>query len=205
MYLVKTPSIIKPVAGELVWSIPSTEREVYLTFDDGPTPGVTDKALDLLQSHAAKATFFCLGKNVEAHPELYQRILAEGHRTGNHTWDHPDGWKTPNFSYYKNLIRTEKFVQSNLFRPPYGRISLTQSRSIRKKYTIVMWSVLSADFDRSITPDECLNNVIRNTEAGSIVVFHDSVKARRNMLYALEASLNYFQEEGYTLRALPPL
>jgi peptidoglycan/xylan/chitin deacetylase (PgdA/CDA1 family) len=205
MYLVRTPSIIKPVAKDFIWNIPTTEKVIYLTFDDGPTPGVTDQALDLLLQYSAKATFFCLGKNVASNPELYQRIKEEGHTIGNHSWDHPDGWKTHDISYYKNVIRADQIIESSFFRPPYGRIKLNQAKVLKKRFQLIMWTVLSADFDASVTPEICLQNVINNVDQGSIIVFHDSEKAKRNMLYALEESLKFFTEEGYTFRAISKL
>lgn len=205
MYLVRTPSIIKPVAKDFIWNIPTTEKEIYLTFDDGPTPGVTNLALDLLLQYNAKATFFCLGKNVTSNPELYRRIKEEGHAIGNHSWDHPDGWKTHDISYYKNVIRADQIIASSFFRPPYGRITLSQAKVLKKRFQLIMWTVLSADFDAAVTPEICLQNVINNVDQGSIIVFHDSEKAKRNMLYALEESLKFFTEEGYTFRAISNL
>jgi peptidoglycan-N-acetylglucosamine deacetylase len=202
MYLVKTPSVLRPLARDLTWKIETSNKEVYLTFDDGPTPIVTEKVLELLRIYGAKATFFCLGKNVEAHPEIYEKILADGHTTGNHSYNHPDGWKTSTITYLKNIILGKRSINSRLYRPPYGRITLQQIHAVKKKYRIIMWDVLSGDFDRDITKEECLQNVINNTDAGSIVVFHDSEKAKSNMLFALEESLKYFHAEGYILRAI---
>lgn len=202
MYVVRTPSLIKPLARDFVWSIPTSAQELFITFDDGPTPGVTDIALDILNKYSAKATFFCLGKNVVEHPKLFQRILDEGHSIGNHSWDHPDGWKTGDLSYLKNALRAGQHIQSRLFRPPYGRITLSQAKALRKKYRLIMWTVLSADFDPAVSPEKCLTNVLSNIDNGSIIVFHDSLKAKKNMLFALEESLKFFQEEGYTLRPI---
>lgn len=202
MYLVRTPSLVKPLARDFVWSIPTSAQELYITFDDGPTPGVTDVALDILKKYEAKATFFCLGKNVVEHPALYQRILDEGHSIGNHSWDHPDGWKTSDISYLKNALRAGQHIQSGLFRPPYGRITMSQAKALRKKYQLIMWTVLSADFDPAVSPEKCLTNVLSNIDNGSIIVFHDSLKAKKNMLFALEESLKFFCEEGYTLRPI---
>lgn len=202
MYIVKTPSILKPFARDFLWQVKTDKKEIYLTFDDGPTPGVTDKALDLLKEHEAKATFFCLGKNVQFFPELYNRIIEEGHAVGNHSWDHPDGWKTHDVAYLKNILEASRIISSNLFRPPYGRITPSQVGALKSRFLPVMWTVLSGDFDHSITPEKCLDNVLNNIENGSIVVFHDSVKAKKNMLYTLEKSLEYFQTDGYTLPTL---
>ena len=146
--------------------------------------------------------FFCLGKNVEEHPSIYQRVLDDGHAVGNHSYDHPDGWKTAPFNYLRNVARARTFVNSALFRPPYGRITPAQVNALKKKFTLVMWDVLSADFDQQKTPEQCLMHVNENCRPGSIVVFHDSIKAERNMLYALEGSLAHFSEQGYIFRAL---
>ena len=202
MYLVKTPSLLKPLAKDLLWHVTTTQREVYITFDDGPTPGVTGAALDLLNRFDAKATFFCLGKNVEANPELYSRISAEGHAIGNHTFDHPDGWKTNHFAYLRNVLLAKANIQSSLFRPPYGRITPAQVTALKNHFRLVMWDVLSADFDSANSPQQCYENVVENVTPGSIVVFHDSLKAQANMLYALERSLEHLSSEGYIFRAL---
>ncbi|MFN5620686.1 MAG: polysaccharide deacetylase family protein [Flavobacteriales bacterium] len=202
MYFVKTPDVLKPLAKDLLWHVHTTRKEIYLTFDDGPTPGVTEQALDILRAYNAHATFFCLGKNVELYPSIFERITAEGHTVGNHSYDHPDGWKTAPFSYLRNVTRAGNFISSSLFRPPYGRITPAQVSALKKRYTLVMWDVLSADFDLNKTPEQCLKHVTENGKPGSIVVFHDSVKAERNMRFALEGSLAYFSEQGYIFRAL---
>jgi peptidoglycan/xylan/chitin deacetylase (PgdA/CDA1 family) len=143
MYLVKTPSLLKPFAKDLLWHVETTSKELYLTFDDGPTPQVTEKALELLKRYHANATFFCLGKNVEEHPSIYQRVLDDGHAVGNHSYDHPDGWKTGPFSYLRNVARARPFVDSALFRPPYGRITPAQVSALKKKFTLVIRGVSS--------------------------------------------------------------
>jgi peptidoglycan-N-acetylglucosamine deacetylase len=202
MYLVKTPSLLKPLAKDFLWHVHTSEREVYFTFDDGPTPGVTEQALDLLKRYHAKATFFCLGKNAEMNAALLQRTITEGHSIGNHTFDHPDGWKTNQFTYLRNVLRAEPFIASMLFRPPYGRITPAQVNALKRRFQLVMWDVLSADFDTTKTPEQCLQHVVKHVQPGSIVVFHDSVKASTNMLYALEGSLDFLTREGYIFRAL---
>jgi peptidoglycan-N-acetylglucosamine deacetylase len=202
MYLIKTPSILRHLYHDLIWRVDTSEREIFLTFDDGPTVGVTDEVLSMLDAFQAQATFFCLGKNVMEQPQLYAQILQQGNQTGNHTWDHPDGWKTKKDLYLSNLEQAQQLIQSNLFRPPYGRITRSQLRAIRSNYKIVMWDVMSGDFDRTNSPQRCFENVRQNVRAGSIVVFHDSMKAKNNMMPALEMSLNYFTSEGYTLRKI---
>lgn len=203
MYLVKTPSALKPFALELVWKMPADDPVIYLTFDDGPSEHITDFILDQLGMFQAKATFFCIGGNVEKYPDKYHRILSEGHRTGNHSWNHMSGWQFSDFSYYRNILDCRQVVDSNLFRPPYGRIKRRQAQSLQRRFRIIMWDVLSADWDKKVSPQKCLSNVVRNSGAGSIVVFHDSEKAYGNMSYALPRTLEYFSERGYSFKALP--
>ena len=181
----------------------TTRKVLYLTFDDGPVPGVTDKALDILDGYGAKATFFCLGKQVEAHPALYQNILDRGHRVGNHTWNHPSGWQTPNMDYFDNVDRAATLIESTLFRPPYGRIQRSQLKALSSYYTVVMWDVLSGDFDANTSAERCAHNVTKHGRPGSIVVFHDSVKAKDKMLDALPLVLQHFSNEGYVFEVLP--
>ncbi len=204
-YFVKTPSILKPIMGDMLWNIDSKKKELFLTFDDGPTPRVTEWALDILSSFDAKATFFCLGKNVEQFPEIYQRIINEGHVVGNHTYDHPNGWKTKDSGYFNNVKHCSELVDSKLFRPPYGKISRSQHKVLKDDYTIVMWDVLSGDFDLSITPEKCLDNVINNSSKGSIIVMHDSLKAEKNLRYALPKMLDHFTSDGFIFKNLGQL
>ena len=202
MYLIKTPALLKPLAKDLLWHVETAQREVYFTFDDGPTPGVTEPTLDLLKQYNAQGTFVCLGKNTEANPELFSRIALEGHAVGNHTYDHPDGWKTSQIAYLRNVVSAKKTITSNLFRPPYGRITPAQVNALKNHFQLVMWDVLSADFDSNNSPEQCYENVVKNVNPGSIVVFHDSLKASTNMLFALERSLDYLSRDGYIFRAL---
>lgn len=203
MYLVRTPDIIKPLGRDFIWSLDRAEKRIYLTFDDGPTAGITDKVLDLLSGYAAKATFFCLGKNVVQEPALYERIRMEGHRVGNHSMSHPDGWKTCTFSYLRNVVEAAQVIDSDLFRPPYGHITWAQASILKKKYRMVMWEVISGDFDASISPEKCLNNVIDHAKSGSIIVFHDSVKAWPRMESALKGTLEHFSSLGYAFHSVP--
>lgn len=202
MYLVKTPELLKPLAKDLLWHIDTSEKEIFLTFDDGPTPEVTELVLDLLHTYHAQATFFCLGKNVAQHPFIYNRILREGHSVGNHTFNHLDGWKTPVFSYLRDVVRAKEHIHSRLFRPPYGRITPGQVAALKKKFTLVMWDVLSADFDYTNKPTRCLSHVLTHAKKGSIIVFHDSEKAKHNMLFALEGTLRELSLQGFIFRAL---
>lgn len=197
MYPVKIPALIKPFAKDLLWTVQTPDDNLYLTFDDGPTPGVTDKVLDILNQYNAKACFFCLGKNVAAHPELFTRIIEEGHSVGNHSYSHPNGWKTHLLPYLKNVLEADRIFKAQFFRPPYGKITMAQSAALRKRFRIVMWHVLSGDFDQSISKEDCLNNVLSNASKGSIVVFHDSLKAAPNMFYALEETLKHFSEKNF--------
>jgi peptidoglycan/xylan/chitin deacetylase (PgdA/CDA1 family) len=203
MYPHKTPAIIKPLMHQFLWNMPRTEKAVYLTFDDGPHPEITPQVLHTLQQYNARATFFCVGANVEKHPDVYRQILDNGHTTGNHTWNHCNGWRTPAFAYLRSAQQCAGVVDSGLFRPPYGRITRAQARALSSRYRLVMWDVLSGDFDRKKTADECRQAVVRHTEAGSIIVFHDSEKAAPRMLPALEASLQELSDRGFRFLALP--
>ncbi len=179
---------------------------VYLTFDDGPHPSITPFVLDQLKAHNAKATFFCIGKNVSQYTDVYQRTIAEGHTVGNHTHNHLNGWFTKTEAYIDNIEKAAKLINSRLFRPPYGRIKRSQAnRLMRKKpsYKIYMWDVLSGDFDIMLEPEKCLANVLENIEPGSIVVFHDSEKAWDRMSYALPHVLEYCTQQGWDVKALP--
>jgi peptidoglycan/xylan/chitin deacetylase (PgdA/CDA1 family) len=184
--------------------MPRNQKKIYLTFDDGPHPIATTFILDALKKYNAIATFFCIGKNIAAHPDIYKRILSEGHATGNHTHDHLNGWKTKDKTYFENIIQASKYIDSRLFRPPYGRISRFQAKQAADKmnFTIVMWSVLSADFDIAITPQKCWRNVKRSAGNGSIIVFHDSEKAMERMKYALTETLEYFSKKGFVFEKL---
>jgi peptidoglycan/xylan/chitin deacetylase (PgdA/CDA1 family) len=197
----KPPKFLLGLMPELVWDIPE-ERDVFLTFDDGPTPEVTEWILDELARYDAKATFFCLGRNVELYPELYRRIVEEGHRVGNHTYSHLRGWKTKVVDYVYDVERAAGVTGSSLFRPPYGRITPAQSRALAPRYRIVMWNIISRDYNPALAPQTCLDNVIRHVRAGDIVVFHDSKKAFRNMRYALHGTLEYLQSKGMNSKAI---
>ncbi|NOY49240.1 MAG: polysaccharide deacetylase family protein [Chlorobi bacterium] len=175
--------------------MPSNENKIYLTFDDGPHPVITPKVISLLERYNAKATFFCVGDNVRKFPDILKLIKNSGHNVGNHSYNHLNGWKTENRIYYKNIEKANKLINSNLFRPPYGRISPSQIRHLKKQYEIIMWSALSYDFDDRISKEECLDFSLRNCRPGSIIVFHDSEKAKEKMFYALEGFLDYFSQK----------
>jgi len=207
LYLVKTPWWLKKWYGRLVWDIPQRagDKTIYLTFDDGPHPVATPFVLDELRRHNAKGTFFCIGKNVQEHPLIYKRILEDGHRVGNHTQHHLNGWKSSDAAYLADIGQASRYIDSDLFRPPYGRISAFQANLLRQApfvFQIIMWDVLSADFDRDVHPDRCTRNVIRHARPGSIVVFHDSEKALPRLQAALPAVLAHFGAKGYKFEAI---
>lgn len=213
-YWIKTHSLIKRVFSNYIWDIPNKENKIYLTFDDGPTPEITSWVLNQLEQYNAKATFFCIGKNIAAYPEIFTQIIEKGHSTGNHTYNHLNGWKTTTEEYLENSMQcSEISVQSKnnkqqttnykLFRPPYGKITAVQAKKLRQKgYKIIMWDVLSADFDQNISKENCLNNVLSNTKSGSIIVFHDSVKAFENLKYALPKVLKHLAEQQFRFEAI---
>lgn len=195
--MIKIPKIVEAYYPELLWKVRTREKELYLTFDDGPTPYITKWVLDQLQLYNARATFFCLGKNVKNHPTIYKRILREGHSVGNHTYDHKNGWYTKNYNYIKSISKADNLVNSDFFRPPYGRIKKSQIKSLIKKYRIVMWDVLSEDYNQAISGEACANKVMKQSKNGSIIVFHDSRKASKNLKIALPIVLQHFGRKGY--------
>jgi peptidoglycan-N-acetylglucosamine deacetylase len=200
--ITKSPLILKKLFPELTWEVVTTEKSIYLTFDDGPNPDTTCWILECLKKYNIKATFFCVGENVCNYPDIYDSILNQDHTTGNHSYNHLSGWNTNNNKYYENISKAEKFIDSNLFRPPYGRISPTQIRTIKKKFNIIMWSVLTYDYDKNVTKEKCLENSIRHTNPGSIIVFHDSTKAFNNVKYSLPLFLEHFLKLDYNFKTL---
>ena len=207
-YLTKAPWLLKKYYSECTWNIKTDEKIIYLTFDDGPDPEATAFVLSELKKHNARATFFCIGKNVEEHFETYKQILMEGHKPGNHTYDHLNGWKTPDAKYLQNIEKAAKIIDTNLFRPPYGKISKFQLAALKGekfKLRTIMWDVLSGDFDTSIKSENCYLNVIKNAKEGSIVVFHDSQKAFPHLKHALPRVLEYYSEKGFSFKTIPPL
>jgi peptidoglycan/xylan/chitin deacetylase (PgdA/CDA1 family) len=203
MYLHRIPELVKPLFGDLLWRMPTTERVIYLTFDDGPTPGVTDRVLDILNAHQAKATFFCVGRHAASEPTLIERMRNEGHALGNHTWEHLDGWRTPTTTYLRSVLKGQPFTGSDLFRPPYGHLTREQAHALRARYKVVMWDILSADFDPALTADQCERNVMTRLRPGSIIVFHDSLKAWPRLQGALPRVLTQAADDGYRFEALP--
>ena len=206
-YFVKTPWWLKKLYPSYIWNIKINEKVIYLTFDDGPHPVATLFVLNTLKKYNAKATFFCIGKNVKEYQEIYKKVIEAGHSVGNHTYNHLNGWKTSKEIYLDDVIKAAGIIDSFLFRPPYGRITKEQAKQIKKavndpKAKIIMWSVLSGDFDSSNTKENCLDNVVKHVRPGSIIVFHDSEKAFPLMSHTLEGSLKYFSENGYRFEAL---
>lgn len=205
LYFVKTPSWLQALFPSFVWKKNTTEKKIYLTFDDGPHPAHTIFVLNELKKINAKATFFCIGKNVDLYPEIYKQILLEGHAVGNHTQNHLRGRATKNEEYIANVNAATTTINSNLFRPPYGSIKKSQAKKLMQQnpaFEIIMWTVLSADFDKNITKEKCLKNVINNTGNGSIVLFHDSDKAAEKLYYALPQFLKFFDEKEFTFGTL---
>lgn len=207
-YWIKTNSLIKRIFSNYIWDIPNMENKIYLTFDDGPILEITEWVLEVLKEHQIKATFFCIGKNIQKHPATFDKIINNGHAIGNHTFNHLNGWSTSIEDYLDNIdlckAETLKYTSKNLnlpsafFRPPYGKIKTTQSKELRQLgYKIIMWDVLSADFDQSITPEKCLENVLQNTRSGSVIVFHDSIKAFKNLEYTLPKSIAILKQKGF--------
>jgi peptidoglycan-N-acetylglucosamine deacetylase len=203
MFLAHTPRLVQALLPAYTWRLPdAAEPTIYLTFDDGPIPEVTPWALDTLRAYGARATFFCVGENAERHPDLLSQALAEGHAIGNHTYNHLDGWKTPTLAYAHNVRRCARAVPSRLFRPPYGKLLPRQSAWLRRHFQIVMWDVLSGDYDPRFSPQECLRHVTRHARPGSIVLLHDSLKAERNLRQLLPAALQFFREKGWRMEGL---
>jgi peptidoglycan-N-acetylglucosamine deacetylase len=203
-FLVHPPQMVKSFFGDITWKINTDEKVIYLTFDDGPIPYLTEKILKILDLFNAKATFFCVGDNVRKYPSIYHEILAEGHMTGNHTFSHLSGLTTDTEAYIKNIEKASEYIDSSLFRPPHGRMKATQQSEISKSYEIVLWDILTFDFNKNLTPEDCFGNVKQFGRPGSIVVFHDNMKAEDNMIYALSQTLLLYSKAGYKFKALSP-
>lgn len=193
--LFKPPGFIRRQVPSVIWSFDTPDR-VFLTFDDGPTPGVTEWVLEQLAAYDARATFFCLGKNAEQHPDLHRLILDGGHKIGNHTYSHQKGWQQGLERYVEDVDFANQILRTDLFRPPYGRVTPTQVRVLSERYNIILWDVLSRDYSRYVSPQACLRNVTKHVRGGSIVVFHDSQKAFPNLYYALPRTLEHIRSMG---------
>lgn len=202
MYLVKTPTFIKKLFPQLIWEIPNERKEIFLTFDDGPTPGITEKIIEILHSFRIHATFFALGKNIETYPDYLPLYQQYGHILGNHGYHHLNGWKTDLKTYLHDTYRTHHLIHSSFFRPPYGKITLSQRSSLEKSFKIIMWDVLSGDFDPLISPADCMKNITHYTQTGSIIVCHDSQKAAPRLLPILRPSLEILLEKGFVFSVI---
>lgn len=206
----RTPFLLPLLYPSLTWRMPSQNKELYLTFDDGPVSGPTEFVLETLRKFDVRATFFCIGENIGRHTNVFNQIIAHGHAIGNHTFNHLNGWKTKTADYCENVKLCEKKISGvpvttplapKLFRPPYGRISREQIKAL-PEYRIIMWDVLSVDYNKNLSAEKCLKNTIAATRSGSIIVFHDSFKAEKNLVFALPRFVEYFLEQGFGFKSL---
>ncbi len=205
IYLTKTPKWVGKLFTGSIWNMPESDKAIYLTFDDGPHPLITPFVLGELRKFDAKATFFCIGKNVEANKPVFNQVLSEGHAVGNHSFDHLDGWKTKTDDYVANVLKACKNINSRLFRPPYGHITMSQRKALaglENPFKIIMWNVLSGDFDVAISPERCCKNVLKNAGSGAVIVFHDSEKAYERLRYTLPIVLKHFSDKGFTFKKI---
>lgn len=193
----RAPGIARKLFPNLIWRYPSEAKKVYLTFDDGPIPESTLWTLDLLKKKKVKASFFCVGDNVRKYPELFQQIIDEGHAVGNHTYNHLKGWSVETKEYLDNVKKAAKIIPSNLFRPPYGQIKRAQIKQLLPEHKIIMWDVLSGDYRADITPEECLADVLKVVRPGSIISFHNNVKAEKNMRFTVPRLIDELKLQGY--------
>lgn len=202
MLIEQLPTVYRKFFPGTVWRLPQEEKTVYLTFDDGPIPEVTTFVLDLLRERGIKATFFCVGDNVRKHPDVFRKVLEEGHVVGNHTFNHLQGLYTSSMKYISNVVKADELIKSPLFRPPHGILRYLQFMTLRKKFKIVFWDVVTRDYNRKLSGEEVLGIVRKYTRNGSIIVFHDSLKAEKNIRYALPKAIDYLMAEGYKFEVL---
>jgi peptidoglycan-N-acetylglucosamine deacetylase len=219
LYWIKTSGLVKKIFNTLVWHVPNKEKKIYLTFDDGPTPTITEWVLNVLNKNNIKATFFCIGANIDKHPDIFKKIVLDGHAVGNHTFNHVNGWQTTLEEYIKNTALCQESIiknklvynmkseinsgkikkESTIFRPPYGKIKRNQAKLLRQLgYKIIMWDLLSADFDQNVSVEKCLENATKKVTSGSIIVFHDSLKAYKNLEYALPKAIEILKNKGFS-------
>jgi len=203
MYFFSTPFLIKKIFRKnIIWEINSSQKTIYLTFDDGPDTLTTPKVLEILDKYNAKATFFCIGKKFEDNPDIDKMLIKSGHSIGNHSYSHPKGWNTETKRYIEDVEKCSKIVKSTLFRPPYGKIKLSQIRNLKRNYSIIMWSLLCGDFDKKISNEKCLDVLLKKTQNGSIVVLHDSSKTEEKLFYVLPKFLEHFTKLGYSFQSI---
>lgn len=199
----RVPNIIKKFYPSLVWQIPTKEKVLYLTFDDGPSPGITDWVLEELKKYDAKATFFCIGDKIEKYRTIFDNVISEGHLVANHTYNHLNGWKTDDDKYAENIRKCENLTSTKFFRPPYGRIKKSQIKELQSDYKIIMWTMLSWDFLKNLDQNFSMKNLTEKTKRGDIIVFHDSEKAEHNLKFLLPRVLEYFHSKDFKFEVLP--
>ncbi len=202
MYFVNAPFFLRWFYPKVTFNRSRKEKKVYLTFDDGPIPEITPFILDTLAKHQIKATFFCVGENIEKNRVIFDRLCKEGHQVGNHTYNHLKGWDHTDQIYLENIKKCQDLTKSSLFRPPYARAKKSQLAQLYKHYEIIYWDVLSGDFDQNVSPEKCLQNVTRYSKNGSIIVFHDNIKAIERVTYALPKTIEHFKKKGYAFATL---
>ena len=198
----QVPDIVKFLWKDVVWRMNPAEKVIYLTFDDGPNPQITPQVLDILDEHGVKATFFCVGDNVRKYPDTFSEVTSRGHAVGNHTFNHIKGFKFSTADYVANVQKASEYIESRILRPPHGQIKFSQVRALKKNYKIIMWDLITFDYDKNVTPEQISRIVKKQTRNGSIVVFHDSLKAERNVMNVLPLALNFWKNEGYDFRLL---
>lgn len=199
---IRFPDLFRPFLGKLIWRKNPSSKVIYLTFDDGPVPEVTPLVLDILDKYNLKATFFCVGENVKKYPDLYAEVIHRGHQTGNHTFNHLKGVSVSVGEYISNVEKASELIKSQLFRPPYGRITFRQKKVLQLKFDIIMWDLITHDYNRKLTPETILKNIRRYSRNGSIVVFHDSMKAKENLLNVLIPAIEYWENENFSFGVL---
>ena len=199
---IQFPRLLRPLWGKVVWRKDPSKKVIYLTFDDGPVPEVTPLVLDLLDEHNIKATFFCVGENVQKHPDTFAQVMSRGHKVGNHTFNHLKGFSVTDEEYYGNIDKAAELIDSKLFRPPYGRVTGKQMKKLRDRYAIIMWDVITHDYNKSLSPETIMRTIKRYSRNGSLVVFHDSIKAKENVLVVLPLAIEYWKSKGYTFGVL---
>lgn len=202
MFIEQPPALLRALYPDALWRMNPAEKAIYLTFDDGPIPQLTPWVLHLLDRYCVKATFFLVGDNVRKYPCEFHQVLKAGHRVGNHTFNHIRGFEYKTADYLDNTEKANVLIQSDLFRPPHGHMSLGQYYALRTKYKIVMWDLVTRDYSKHLEGPQVFEKVRRYVRNGSIITFHDSLKAERNMKYALPRSIEWLLEQGYTFKLL---